>query len=108
MPLLGEHAGRTFQTHVDVFLSLPDPQDILVDPKTSEVPEDIGTAFYLAGSLAYWVTKKTMDALCTYARRCQHEVAVTMVKEAVTRHPELIETAAYIAFKCDYDPNQSR
>jgi hypothetical protein len=30
-----------------------------------------------------------------------------MVMEAARRHPEVIETAAYVAFIADYDPRQS-
>ena len=107
IPYLGQEAGIKFAAHVDAVAVLPDPQIVFSDPENAPVMPDIGTAFYLGATLAYWVDKDTIKALCTYARRCAHEVAVTMVSEAISRHPECKETAAYIAFQCDYDPQQS-
>ena len=107
IPYLGQEAGVKFAAHVDALAILPDPEVIFNDPEHAPVMPDIGTAFYLGASLSYWVDKGNFDALTTYARRCAHEVAQTMVSEAVSRHPECQETAAYIAFQCDYDPQQS-
>lgn len=107
VPILGQEAGVKFQTHCQVLEKMPDPDVIFADPKKAPVMDDIGSAFYVGASLAYWVNKDTMSALCTYARRCAHEVAVTMVTSAIKRHPECKETAAYVQFICDYDPKQS-
>jgi hypothetical protein len=107
VPLLGNEAGLKFQSHVDALAELPDPDLIFSDPDNAPLMSNIGTAFYLGASLSYWVTKDKMAALCQYAKRCAHEVAVTMVTEAGRRHPECVETAAYVAFMAEYDPRQS-
>ncbi len=107
IPFLGQEAGRMFELHVDMLTALPDPMAVLNDPENAPVMDNIGTAFHLASSLSYWVNKDTMKALCTYAERLAHEVGMTMVTEAARRHPEVKETAAYIAYICKHDQQQS-
>lgn len=107
VPTIGQEAGIKFTAHCEVLTALPEPEQVFSDPQGAPVPEDTGTAFYAASMLAYWAERDHMEALCTYARRCPHEVAITMVSETVKRHPECKETASYIAFIADYDPQQS-
>lgn len=106
IPLLGKEAGTRFQSHCQVIERLPDPADVFRNPESAEVMDDIGAAFYLAESLAYFVGRDTMGALCTYAERCASEVGMAMIESAVARHPECKETREYIAYKCKYDPHQ--
>ncbi len=96
-----------FELHVDMLAALPDPMVPLTDPKNAPLMDNIGTAFHLASAISYWVDVKTMPNLCIYAERLAHEVSMTMVTEAVRRHPELKETQAYIAYICKHDPQQS-
>lgn len=106
IPFLGESTGRLMSTHIDLFSRLPDPDLILSTPSTAPVVSDIGTAFYVASMVGHYARPEHMDAITTYARRHPHEVATVMVTEAVRRNPSCKETAAYIKFRCDYDPNQ--
>jgi len=94
------------KTHIDLCEKLPDPMVIKTDPDNAPIVEDIGLGYYVAHMVAYWADKPSMDAICTYARRCPHEIATTMIGEVVKHHPECKETQAYIAFRCEYDPTQ--
>ncbi len=100
--LLGEEYGLRMNTHVDLCEKLPDIDEIKRSPKTAPIIDEIGLGYYAAHMVAYWADADSMDAICTYARRLQHEIATTLVSEVARRHPECIETRAYIDFKCEY------
>jgi hypothetical protein len=104
---MGQEIGQRFASHCELVTKMPDPLIVLRDPANAPVMDSIGMGFYLASALAYHTTTSTMGALCAYARRCAHEVATAMVNDAVSRHPELKDTAEYITFVCEFDPRQS-
>ncbi len=106
VPYLGQELGLKFASHVEVVTVLPDPDVIWDDPENAPLLNSAGQAFYLSAMLAYWVDADKFPALITYAKRNQHEVAMAMINDAVTRRPELMESAAYIAFIAEQDPRQ--
>ncbi len=106
IPYLGEKIGLSFSAHVEVVTKLVDPQQVFDDPMNAPLMENAALGFYASQMLAYWVEPENFGALVAYARRNPNEVAMAMVNDAITRKPELMATADYIAFISEYDPQQ--
>lgn len=93
---VGEGGAAEFTGFVKIFRRLPNPDGILLNPTTSEVPTDPPTLYALAGSIAQRASKANFDRVCTYAERMGGDFSVLTVSYAVRKNPELCETQAFI------------
>jgi len=100
--MLGNEVGNVFAQHYDLLELMPDIDAIRRDPLGTPVPEDIAVGYYVGNMVAYWASPQDMDAFCAYAERMPAEIAATAVSEIVRRHPECMETSAYIKFRTKY------
>jgi hypothetical protein len=93
---IGEGAAAVFKGFLNVFRKLPNPDAVLLNPKTAEVPTDSATLYALSGALAQRATKTNMDRVLTYTERMAPEFEVMVVRDSCRRNAELQHTGAFI------------
>lgn len=80
-------AGDDFATKFCAFLKvsreLPNPHDVLKNPKRSIVPKTLDAQYAIAGSLAQHVSEKTLGNMITYLDRMPGEFSVKAIKDAI-------------------------
>lgn len=74
---------------------MPAYEDIVKDPKGTQVPTRPDAQMLVCYSLAARVTDKVMKPIVTYIERFPKEFAVTFAKSAARRDPDLIDTEAF-------------
>lgn len=92
---VGEGAAAEFVGFVKIFRTLPNPDAILLNPTTSDVPKDPATLYALSGALADRATEANMERVCTYAERMGGDFSVLTVSYAARKKPELTNTQAF-------------
>ena len=93
---VGEGAAAEFTGFMRIWRKLPNPDAVLLNPTTSEVPTDPATLYALSGSLAQRLTVSNFDRATQYAERMPAEFSVLMVSLALKRDPMLASTQAFI------------
>lgn len=93
---VGEGATAEFVGFIKIYRDLPNPEEIIKAPSTSQVPTDPATLYALCGSLAEYAKKENFPNIVKYMNRVTPEFAVLCMKCAVTRKFELSECKEYI------------
>lgn len=98
---LGVEAATEFVAFVKICEDIPMPEAVLTAPMQTHLPENISVQYALSTALADIVSEATFPSLVTYANRMRDELqatemAVTMLKDACKRHPELKQTTTYV------------
>jgi MoxR-like ATPase len=92
---VGEGAAAEFVGFVRIFRKLPNPDAILLNPTTSDVPTDPATLYALSGALAQRATEANFERVCQYVERMPAEFSVLTVSYAARRDPDLANTQAF-------------
>ena len=92
---VGEGAAAEFVGFIRIYRKLPNPDNIIMNPKTADVPTDPATCYALCGSLAERATENNFERVCTYAERMEPEFSVLTVSYAARKKPELASTQAF-------------
>jgi hypothetical protein len=92
---VGEGAAAEFVGFVKIFRKLPNPDGILLNPQTADVPSDPATLYALSGSLAERASPANFDRVCTYAERMGGDFSVLTISYAARKKPELASTQAF-------------
>jgi hypothetical protein len=92
---VGEGAAAEFVGFMRIFRKLPNPDAILLNPTTADVPTDPATLYALAGSLAERASEGNFERVCTYAERMPPEFSVLTISYASRKKPELSDTQAF-------------
>lgn len=95
---VGEGAAAEFVGFVRIFRRLPNPDAILLNPKTSDVPTDPATLYALSGALANRATEGNFDRVVEYVSRMPAEFSVLTVSYACRRDPQLAATNAFTSW----------
>jgi hypothetical protein len=78
-----------------IFRKLPNPDAILMNPTTSDVPTDPATLYALSGALANRASESNFERVCTYSERMPPEFSVLTVSYAARKNPDLANTQAF-------------
>jgi hypothetical protein len=92
---IGEGAAAEFVGFMRIYRKLPNPDAILMNPTTADVPTDPATLYALSGALAERATEGNMERVVTYTSRMPAEFSVLSVSYAVRKKPELANTQAF-------------
>ncbi len=92
---VGEGAAAEFVGFVRIFRKLPNPDAILLNPTTSDVPSDPATLYALSGALAQRATESNFERVCQYSERMPPEFSVLTISYAARRNPDLANTQAF-------------
>jgi hypothetical protein len=78
-----------------IFRKLPNPDAILLNPDTADVPTDPATLYALSGALAERATEANLERVVTYTSRMPAEFSVLSISYAVRKRPELTNSQAF-------------
>ena len=92
---IGEGAAAEFVGFVRIYRKLPNPDAILMNPSTADVPTDPATLYALSGALAERATEGNLERVVTYTSRMPAEFSVLSISHAVRKTPDLANTAAF-------------
>lgn len=92
---VGEGAAAEFTGFLRIWRKLPNPDAVLMNPTTADVPSDPATLYALSGSLSSRATVANFDRLTAYVERMPKEFSVLAVSMAVRRDTQLSNTKAF-------------
>lgn len=92
---VGAGAASEFVGFLRVYRDLPNPDTVLMQPKTAVVPKDPMVLYALSGALATRASNSNFEALCTYLERVPPEFSVLTVNYAAKRDKDLASSAAF-------------
>lgn len=92
---IGEGPASEFTGFLKIARKLPNPDAILLNPTTADVPTDPATLYALSGSLAQRTTANNFERVCQYVERMPPEFSVLTVSMALRRDKTLHNTAAF-------------
>lgn len=94
--VVGEGYATEFLGFLKIYLSLPDPDVVLMAPKKAEVPEDPATLYAICGAVAQKASDQNMGNVVEYANRLPVEFSVLLVRDSINRDHSLMKTRAFI------------
>ena len=92
---VGEGAGAEFAGFLKIFRNLPNPDVVLMNPKTAEVPTDPATLYALCGALSVRASEANFERMVQYCGRMKPEFQVLAIRDSVKRTPELAQMQAF-------------
>lgn len=92
---IGEGAAAELAGFLKIYRNLPNPDAVLMNPKTADVPTDPATLYALCGALSSRASEANFDRLVEYCGRMKPEFQVLCIRDAVTRAGELAHTSAF-------------
>jgi hypothetical protein len=92
---IGEGAAAEFVGFVRIYRKLPNPDAILMNPDTADVPTDPATLYALSGALADRASEANLERVVTYTSRMPAEFSVLALSYAIRKKPGLANTQAF-------------
>jgi hypothetical protein len=92
---VSEGPAAAYASFRQIYLSLPNIDDIFKDPMKAKVPTDPATLYALSGAIARKVQVGTADKMVSYIRRMPPEFSVLTMKDAIALNDKLMDTAAF-------------
>jgi len=92
---VGEGAAAEFVGFLRIHRKLPNPDAILLNPTSGDVPTDPATLYALSGALAQRATDNNFERVCTYAERMPADFSVLTISYACRKTPSLADTQAF-------------
>lgn len=95
---VGEGAAAEYIGFKQLFSKLPNIDELLMNPETSNVPSEPSIRFAIAGALAKRSTVDNFDRVIQYASRMPREFLIMCVNDAIKRDRLLKTTRAFVEF----------
>ena len=92
---VGEGHAAGFVGFLKIHRKLPNPDNILMNPTGSNVPDDPATLYALCGTLAHKATLANFDRVITYVARMPKEFSVLCISYATRKNEELASSGAF-------------
>ena len=92
---VGEGAAAEFVGFMKIARSLPNIDNLLMNPEKGDVPEDPATLYAISGAIADKSTNANFDRVITYANRMPPEFGVLTVSYATRKDETLASTQAF-------------
>lgn len=96
--IIGEAQAVSFDAFCLVKDQIPRLSEIVSNPDSCRIPQNIAACFLLSGMISHNASRTNLSAIIRYAARMGREFEMRTCEDAFTRHPELKESAEYIAF----------
>ena len=93
---VGEGAAAEFVGFLKIYRKLPNPDAILLNPDSADVPSDPATLYALSGAISNRISSANIDRAVTYLSRCPAEFSVLAMSMAVRRDPSVTATKGFI------------
>tara|TARA_Y100000816_G_scaffold292010_1_gene285393 strand:+ start:3113 stop:4105 length:993 start_codon:yes stop_codon:yes gene_type:complete len=98
---VGEGHAAGFVGFLKIHRKLPNPDSILMNPTTANVPDDPATLYALCGTLAHKATLANFDRVITYVARMPKEFSVLCISYATRKNDELASSNAFTKWAVD-------
>jgi hypothetical protein len=92
----GEEFAAEFSGFLRIFRSLPNPDAVLMNPDSAEVPTDPATLYAICGALARRAGDNSIERLVSYANRLPDEFSVLLINDSYRLAPEIANSRTYI------------
>lgn len=99
---VGEADAARFVAFVKIWRKLPNPDNVMMNPATTDVPKDPATLYALSGALSHRATDGNMDRFVTYIERMPPEFSVLAMSMACRRNPDLANTQAFTKWSVNH------
>ncbi len=93
---VGEGAAAEFVGFLKIYRKLPNPDAILLNPDSADVPSDPATLYALSGAISSRISTSNVDRAVTYLTRMPAEFSVLAMSMAVRRDPMVTSTKGFI------------
>lgn len=97
---IGAEAAALFEAFEATIEDMPSPETVLIAPDSVEIPQSPSTLYALIGALAYYADENFGNVV-RFAHRMQKEaqgeMAGMLIKDALRRHPHLLQSAEFVA-----------
>lgn len=100
--IIGQAAATEFLSYMKLRAKMPHPAKILLDPKDTEVPNDVAVLYALCAALVSRCRKDNIDRVCQYVQRMPEEYAVMFMRIVTRQKPEVETTGAFTKFRTQY------
>ncbi len=88
---VGEGAAAEFCAFLKIFRKLPNPDAIILNPSSHEVPTDLATVYALCGALANKTTVNNFGLVMQFISRMSGEFQVLFIRQATNKTPGLLQ-----------------
>ena len=95
MGAIGEGPAAEFIGFRKIEKALPNIDNLLLHPETTDVPTDPATLYAISGAIAHKATNSNFDRVITYANRMPAEFGVLTVSYATRKDAALASTQAF-------------
>lgn len=92
---VGEGAAAEFYGFLKIYRKLPNPDAVLMQPDTYEVPEEASVRYAMAGAMAQRATPGNFEAVICYMRRFPAEFGVLTILDSIRKDKSLQQTKAF-------------
>lgn len=92
---VGEGAAAEFVSFLRIYRNLPDPDQIIANPKKASVPTDAATLYALTGALSARANPDNFGAIMAYGNRLPPEYCVIIVRQSAQRCNAVSDTKAF-------------
>ena len=92
---VGEGRAAEYVGFKQIYDSLPDITEILMNPTRAPVPENLAAKYAAMGAVARRASADNFEQVCTYIGRYQPEFEVMCVKDAIKLAPAIKRTRAF-------------
>ena len=99
--LIGQGRAAEFTGFLRIFDRLIPVSKVFDDPENCEVPTDTDVTIALVANIAKRVNEDTISAALIYGKRLGREFGVVLVRDILSRHPDLAETKAVCQYRAD-------
>ena len=93
--VVGEGAAAEFCGFLRIYHNLPDPQALIDNPLTAEIPEDPATLYAVCELLSEKTEPQNLSLIMAYARRLPPEFSVLLVRDAARANSGILETPEF-------------
>jgi len=93
---VGEGGAAEFTAFIKTFRSLPNIDNLIMNPEKAEVPTQPAVLYALTGALARRIDKDNFDRVYKYIDRLAPEFQVMCVRDAIKLKPDLMNTKTFV------------
>jgi len=101
----GDKFALMLKQYIDVKLSLPTPEQIILDPMNAPVPGSMGARFLISGMIAEYMTEENIEPSLQYLSRMPDEFETLTMKIVSQRNRSILATHEFIRW---FDKNQDK
>lgn len=97
----GEAFAAEYKAFLDIYNSLPNIDQIFLNPDKVPVPIEPAVLYAVSGALASKINDTNAGNAFTYIKKLPAEIGVACVKDTVTRSPKITNTRPFIDWAAD-------